>query len=111
MAMTVGQLLTELEKPENEGEIKHLAHLKNLHNLEALKHKRGVGGLFSRMILSFTRKHMAAFVALSECETTADITAFKQTAHFDKIKSSEVGEGIDLKDLARLEELKSLGDS
>jgi len=110
MGMTVEHLLTELQKPENESEIKHLAHLKNLTNLDELKEKRGIGGFFSRIMLSFMRKHMEAFVALSECETAEDIAAFKQTAHFDKIKSSTVGEDLDLKDLSQLEELQSLRD-
>ena len=111
MGTTVGQLLTELEKPENEGELKHLAHLKNLSNLQDLKQMKGVGGLFSRLVLRFTKKHMDAFMALSECKTTADITAFKQTRHYDKIKSSEVGENIDLSDLSRLEELQNIGQN
>jgi len=110
MNTTVGQLLTELEKPENEGEIKHLVHLKNLHNLEGLKQMRGIGGLFSKFVLKFTKKHLDAFVALSECKTTADITAFKQTEHFDKIKSSTVEGAVDVKDLAKLEELQDLRD-
>jgi len=108
MGMTVEQLLNELEKPENQGEIKRLVHLKNLDSLEELKQMRGVGGLFSKLILSFTKKHMDAFIALSECENAADIAAFKQTKHFDKIRSSEVGEGMELKDLAKLKELQSL---
>ncbi|MCL2360792.1 MAG: hypothetical protein FWC73_03130 [Defluviitaleaceae bacterium] len=109
MGTTVGQLLTELEKPENEDQIKHLAHLENLSNLDELKQMRGVGGLFSKLILRFTKKHMEAFVALSKCKTTADVTAFKQTQYYDKIKSSEVGKNIDLSDLARLEELQNIG--
>ena len=109
MGMTVEQLLNELEKPENHGEIKHLAHLKNLNHLEELKQMRGIGGLFSKLILSFTKKHMDAFVVLSECENAADIAAFKQTKHFDKIKFSEVGDELDMKNLANLEELQSLG--
>ena len=108
MGMTVEQLLNQLEKPENQDEIKHLDHLKNLNSLEELKQMRGVGGLFSKLILSFTKKHTDAFIALSECENAADIAAFKQTRHFDKIKTSIIGEGIDLKDLASLEELQNL---
>jgi len=110
MGMTVAQLLNELEKPENEGEIKHLAHLKNLANLDELKQMRGIGGLFSKLVMTFTKKHMEAFMMLSECESTADIAAFKQTKHFDRIKSSEVGEGFDLKNLTELQELQNLKD-
>jgi len=108
MSMTVGQILTELEKPENESEIQHLAHLKNLNNLEELKQKKGAGGVFTRLILRFMQKHMDAFVALSECKTTADITAFKETNYYKKIKSTQVGEGMDLKNLADLAELQKL---
>ena len=110
MGMTVGQILNELEKPENEGEIKHLAHLKNLGNLENLKQKKGAGGVFSRLIFRFVQKHMDALVALSECKTTADITAFKETNYYKKIKSTQVGEGLDLKNLADLAELENLKD-
>ncbi|MCL2204500.1 MAG: hypothetical protein FWB88_11250 [Defluviitaleaceae bacterium] len=108
MGTTVEQILNELERPENEGEIKHLVHLKNLHNLDELKQIRGFGGFVSRMVLSFTRKHMEAFMALSECKTAADITAFKQTKHFQKIKSAQVGGDMDLKDLAELSDLEEL---
>ena len=110
MGMKIGQLITELEKPENAGEIKHLTHLKNLGNLDELKQMKGIGGFITKIVLSFTRKHMDAFMALSECETTADITAFKQTAYFDKIKNATLGDNLSLKELARLEELTSLRD-
>jgi len=106
MGMTVGQLLTELEKPENAHNIQHLTHLKHLHNLDALKEKPG--GLFSRIILALVRKHMDAFIALAECQTTEDIAAFKQTKYYDKIKNTNVGEDIDLSELSRLEELQNL---
>jgi len=106
--MTVGQLLNELEKPENEGEIKHLVHLKNLSNLEELADVGGAKGLMTKLIIAFTKKHMEAFLALSECKTAADIAAFKQTPHFNKIKSAEVGKDAGLKDLAKLEELQNL---
>ena len=108
MGMTIGQILSELEKPENESEIKHLAHLKNLSNLEGLKQKTGSGGIFSRLILRFIQKHMDAFIALSECKTNADITAFKETNHYKKIKSTQVGEGMALKNLADLADLQNL---
>lgn len=106
MGMTVGQLLTELEKPQNAHEIKHLAHLKHLHNLDARKEKPG--SLLTRIILAFVRKHMDAFIALSKCETVEDIVAFKQTKHYDKIKNASVGEDFNLSDLSRLEELGKL---
>jgi len=110
MSTTVGQLLSELEKPENESEIKHLVHLKNLDNLEGLKQKSGIGGLFTRVILRFAKKHMEAFMVLSKCQTITDIIAFKQTEHYEKIRSTEVGQNFDIKDLARLEELNQLKD-
>ena len=108
MGMTVGQLLNELEKPENEGEIRHLVHLKNLSNLEELTEAGGTRGLMSKLMLAFAKKHMDAFIALAECKTAADIAAFKQTPHFDKIKSTEVGKDINVKDLTKLEKLQDL---
>ena len=106
MGMTVGQLLTELEKPENAHDIKHLVHLKHLHNLDALKEKPG--GLLTRIVLAFIRKHMDAFIALSECANVEDIAAFKQTKHYDKIKNATVGENLNLSDLRQLEELQNI---
>jgi len=110
MEITVGKLLDELEKPENEGEIQHLVHLKNLSNLEGLKEMRGIGGFFSRLALSASKKHIDAFMALSECKTTADIAAFKQTEHYDKIKNATTSGDMDLSNLASLEKLQDLKD-
>ena len=108
MGMTVEQLLYELEKPENESEIKHLANLKHLDNLKELDHMKGVGGIFARFIASLASKHTNAFIALAECKDAADIVAFKQTSHYAKIKSSEVGSTFEMKDLKKLEELQNL---
>ena len=105
MGVTVEQVLNELEKPKNQSEIKHLVHLKNLSNLDGLKQRRGAAGLFSKVAIAFAKKHVEALMILSECKTSADITAFKQTKHYDKIKSTVVGEKLDIKDLAKLEEL------
>jgi len=105
--MTIEQLLNELEKPENHDKIPHLANLSHLDNLDNLKDMRGVGGFISKIVLSFTKKHKDAFVALSECEDAEDIATFKHTPHFSKIKSSVV-EGLNLEDLGELAELSEL---
>ena len=108
MQITVEQLLVKLEKPENADQIQHLANLKNIEHVENVKHIGGFGGAIARLVLRFTRKHMNAFAALAECETAADIAAFKQTEHYKKIKNSTVGTGFDLEQLKELEELKNL---
>lgn len=110
MSVTVAQILNELEKPENEGQIKHLVHLKNLSNLDDLRQIKGIGGLFSKFILTVTSKHMDALIALSECKTTADITEFKQSKHYKKVKSTVVEGDVNLEDLAELKELQNLKD-
>ena len=107
MAYTVGELLNELEKPENEGEIKHLAHFKNLSKLDEMKNIPFIGFLM-KGVLSLVNKHMEAFMVLSECKTTADITAFKQSKHYKKVKNSTIGEDLDLSKLSGLKELEKL---
>ena len=104
--MTVAKLLDELMMPDNADHIRHLAHLKHLHKLDTLKEKPG--GLFTRIILAFVRKHMDAFIMLSECVTVEDIAAFKQTKHYDKIKNVNVGGDINLSELSQFEELQNL---
>ena len=108
MGTTVGQLLNELEKPENADQIKYLANLKHLEHVDNVKEIGGFSGVIARLALRFAKKHMDALMILAECKTTADITAFKQTVHYKKIKNSEIGAGYDLEQLKRLEELKEL---
>jgi len=108
MGVTLEQILNELEKPENEGEIRHLVHLKHLVNLDELKQMKGVTGFFTKIGLGLAKKHMDALIILSNCKTSADITAFKQTEHYKKAKSVDLGDKIDLNDLSQLEELQDL---
>ena len=108
MAVTVEQALNELQKPENADQIKHLANLKNLEHVENVKEIGGLSGVFARLVLRFTKKHMDALMILSECETAADIAEFKKTEHYAKIKNSELGSGFDFEQLKKLEELDKL---
>ena len=110
MNITFEQLLNELEKPENENQIKYLANLKNLEHVENVKQLRGLGGVVARVVLLFTKKHMDAFMVLAECKNSVDIVEFKKTKHFEKIKNVETGYDIELLEhLKELEELKDLG--
>ena len=111
MGRTIGEILDYLEKPENEGEIQHLVHLKHIKNVEGLKSIGGFTGIISGFALRFAKKHMDAFMLLSECISTDDITAFKQTQYYKKIKNTEVGSDLNLEDLAKLEGLKELEDN
>ena len=108
MNMTVEQLLNELEKPENADQIKYLANLKNLEHIEDAKEAGGFVGFVMKFALRFTKKHMDALIALSECENAADIAEFKKTAHYEKIKNSTMGAGGGLQQLKELGELKKL---
>ena len=108
MAMTVEQALNELQKPENADQIKYLANLKNLEHVENVKEIGGLSGVFARLVLRFTKKHMDALTILAECKTAADIAEFEKTTHYAKIKNSELGSGFDLQQLKKLEELKDL---
>ena len=104
MSITVGQLLNELEKPENADQIKHLANFKNLKHVENVEKMGGLAGLIAKVALHFTKGHMDAFVMLSECESAADIAKFKKTGHYKKIKISI----LDIDDLQQLENLGKL---
>ena len=106
--MTVGQLLNELEKPENTDQIKYLANFKNLEHMENVKELGGLGGFIAKFAMRFTKKHIDALIALSECENAIDIAEFKKTAHYEKIKNSSVGAAGSLEQLKQLDELKNL---
>ena len=109
MSKTVAEMLDWLEKPENEEQIKNLAHLENLKYVEDVKKIKGLGGILARFALYFTKNHMDALIALSECKSQDDIAAFKQTKHFEKIKNISIGDGWgNLNELKELEELKDL---
>ena len=112
MIRTVEELLTHLEKPENEDQIKHLANFKNLEHVENVKQMGGVPGAIAKFALRFAQGHMDAFIAMAECKTAADIAEFKQTKHYKKIRNKEAGLNLDnleeLKELSHLEELKKL---
>ena len=102
MSITVGQLLRELEKPENADQIKHLANFENLEHVSNVEKIGGRAGLIAKVALHFTKSHMDAFVALSECESAADIAKFKRTGHYERIKNSSL-------DIDHLEQLEKLG--
>ena len=109
MSNTVANMLDWLEMPENEAQISNLAHFKNLENVEEVKNIGGIGGLISRFVMRFTQGHIDAFLVLAECKNAADIAAFRQTVHYEKIKNSEVGKDFgDLGELVNLKELKEL---
>ncbi|MCL2407362.1 MAG: hypothetical protein FWC95_05480 [Defluviitaleaceae bacterium] len=88
--ITVMELVGLLEIPDNEEQIKRLEELSELRKLDELKQMRGLGGLFARFIMKFTNKHQEGLIALSECRTTYDIVAFKQTQHYNNIKNARV---------------------
>jgi len=112
---TVADVLTHLEDPAHADEIQYLAHLRNLEKLSHLKQIPGVGGLVSRFTMWAVGNHMEALMMLAECKTPADITAFKQTKHYNKVKKINLGidgdfslKGLEgLKDLDDLEELRT----
>jgi len=112
MNKTVAELLDYLQMPENEGQIQHLIHLKNLEHVDEIRNIRGFGGGIARFVLRFTRKHFEALSILAECKTPADIVAFKQTKHFQRIRNTQIGDGWEnleeLKELKELERLKDL---
>ncbi|MCL2575980.1 MAG: hypothetical protein FWE33_06060 [Defluviitaleaceae bacterium] len=109
MDRTVAEILDYLERPENEGKIQHLAHLKNLEHIDAIRNKGGIGGVIARLVLRFTDGHMDAFIALAECKNSADIKAFKQTRFFERIQNVTVGDGWEnLEQLKELDKLKEL---
>jgi len=110
MKHTVAEMLDWLEKPENEAQISHLAHLKNVEHVDEIKNIGGASGVISRLVLRFTQKYTDALLVLSECKTADDIAAFKKTAHYEKIKDTEIGAQLsDLSELKNLEQLKTLG--
>jgi len=108
MNHTIAELLDWLELPENDGQIQHLVHFKNIEHLGALKNMRGFGGIISRIVMHVVRNHIGAFMALAECQSVADIAAFKNSEHFNKIKDVQADWGTDLEQLKELEELKEL---
>ena len=100
MNITFEQVLTELEKPENEGQIKYLENLKNLEKIDAesLKQINESGGIFTKLFVResfFNQTHIEAFIKLSECKNVEDIRAYKQTEYFAKIKNVKTGYPID----------------
>jgi len=108
MNMTVEQLLNALLKPENADAIKHLAHLENLEHLEDLRDIPGIGGFISKLVLKATKNHTNAFIELSQCTTAEDIAAFMQTPAYDKVKSTQIGDNLDIGSLEKLQELSQL---
>lgn len=97
MKTTVSKLLTELEKPENERQIERLEQFKAIDNgLLELDNLNIIARFFAKSMVFLIRKRLDAFRALSECKNVADITAFKQSTHYDKIKSSEVSVNFEI---------------
>jgi len=89
MEKTVAGLLDWLEKPENEDKIEQLAQFETkIKRAEGAKELRGISGVVARLIFRATRKHMDAFAVLAACKTPADIAAFRQTGHYERIKNS-----------------------
>ena len=109
MDMTIGELLNELERPENAGQIKHLANIKHLEHVENLRELSVLAGTLARFVMRFTKGHMNAFMELSECENVTDIADFKRTVHYEKIKNSTISSLHDLEGLKELSELRHLG--
>jgi len=88
---TIAEVLDWLEKPENEEKIKHLAEFSQVKKAEEAKEAPGIFGKIAGLALRAADKHIDAFNALSECKTAADIAAFKQSPHYNKIKNSQCG--------------------
>ena len=88
---TIADVLDMLGKPGNEDKIKHLAEFSQVKKAEEAKEAPGIFGKLAGLALRAADKHIEAFNALSECKTPADIAAFKQSPHYDKIKNSECG--------------------
>ena len=82
MEMTIANLLSQLEKPENNGMIGRLAGLKQMANAG-----QGGGGMIKGFIMRFAKGRINGLTALSECKTPEDIAEFRQTGHFNKIKN------------------------
>ena len=109
--ISISELMDFLEKPENEDQIQYLA------NLEYIKNITEVEGRFGKLVkfgARMAKKQIDAALELAKCKTTADITAFRQTAHYKAlekgpIKISNNIKGLEnLKDLENLKELENL---
>jgi len=99
MKRTVAEILDWLEKPGNEEYFEHLAELENLKELGKVRQTRGFIGMILNLVLRTTASHLEALIALSECKNAADVAAFKQTKHYNKIKHFQVQLGDKWDDL------------
>ena len=86
MEMTIANLLSQLERPENNGMIGRLAELKQIANI-GQGGGGGIGGMIKGFIMRFAKSRINGLTALSECKTVEDIAEFRQTSHFNKIKN------------------------
>ena len=107
---TFAEILDWLELPENHDKIRYLQNFEHMKNLEELKDMKGLGGLISRIVLFFTDRHIGAMLELAKVRTADDIAAFRQTAHYQKIKNFSIDDWDDLELLEELEELKQLDE-
>ena len=108
MEVKIDELLDFLEKPENEGQIQYLANFEYLNKLKDIK---GAVGVLVRIGTSLVKKQMDAMMALAQCKTTADITAFRQTPHYKTLQKAPLTithDNTSIKDLKVLENLKEL---
>jgi len=103
--ITIDELLEFLEKPENEDQIRYLSNLEHLKNLDEIG---GFVGVLVKIGTKFAKKHISAMMALAECKTNADITAFRQTEHYKALKKGPAKFSMDNVDLKSLEGLKVL---
>jgi len=106
--ITIDELLDFLEKPENEDQIQYLANFEYLQNLREIG---GPVGILVKIGASFAKKQMDAMLELSKCKNTADIAAFRQTAHYKTLQKGPLqisNSDIDLKGLESLKELERL---
>jgi len=103
--ISIDELLDFLEKPENEEQIQYLANLEYIKNLDEVG---GFVGVLVKIGTKLAKKHISAMLALAECKTNADITAFRQTVHYKTLQKGPVKISIDNTDLKGLESLKEL---
>ena len=107
--INIDELLNFLEKPEHAGQIKYLANLEHLKDVNEVK---GPLGALLKLGTSAAGNQIDALLALAKCKTTADITAFRHTPHYETLKKGPIhlGNNIGISNLKDLEKLKDLGN-
>ena len=102
---TINELMDFLEKPENENQIQYLANLEHIKNITEVE---GPVGIFVKFGARLAKKQIDAALELAKCKTTADITAFRQTAHYRALEKGPIKISNDIKGLENLKDLENL---